>query len=104
MLGVVRDTLFVKPGYTLVMRTRYVDYSGEFVMHCHILDHEDHGMMQNVSIVSPGTALLRRFATPVSIASSRVRALVGKLISKPGVEDALAFSAPICSASSSLVR
>ncbi|MFD9487791.1 multicopper oxidase domain-containing protein [Streptomyces sp. NPDC059991] len=28
-------------------------YSGAFVLHCHILDHEDHGMMQNVAIVMP---------------------------------------------------
>jgi L-ascorbate oxidase len=24
------------------------------VLHCHILDHEDKGMMQNVAIVLPG--------------------------------------------------
>ncbi|PPD27432.1 MAG: hypothetical protein CTY21_13555, partial [Methylomonas sp.] len=28
-------------------------YIGEYVLHCHILDHEDQGMMQNVSIVLP---------------------------------------------------
>ncbi|MDE4550515.1 multicopper oxidase domain-containing protein [Sinorhizobium meliloti] len=26
---------------------------GEFVLHCHILDHEDQGMMQNVRITLP---------------------------------------------------
>lgn len=60
--GVWKDTLWVKnlsqgkPGrYTLVVRTRYERYIGEFVLHCHILDHEDQGMMQNVSIgVSDG--------------------------------------------------
>lgn len=51
--GVWRDTLFVKPGYHVVMRTRYQRYIGEFVLHCHILDHEDQGMMQNVSIALP---------------------------------------------------
>ncbi|OLL27979.1 copper oxidase [Burkholderia sp. SRS-W-2-2016] len=49
---VLRDTVFVKPGYTLVLRTRYEDFTGQFVMHCHILDHEDQGMMQNVAIVA----------------------------------------------------
>ncbi len=48
-----KDTLFVKPGYDVVVRTRYQRYIGEFVLHCHILDHEDQGMMQNVSIVLP---------------------------------------------------
>ncbi|MDY6782082.1 MAG: multicopper oxidase family protein [Cyanobacteriota bacterium] len=61
--GVWKDTLWIKtlmPGksypegvYTVVARTRYQRYIGEFVLHCHILDHEDQGMMQNVSIVLP---------------------------------------------------
>jgi FtsP/CotA-like multicopper oxidase with cupredoxin domain len=65
--GVWKDTLWVKsligfstcnanPGsgiYTLVVRTRYQRYIGEYVLHCHILDHEDQGMMQNVSIGIP---------------------------------------------------
>lgn len=60
--GVWKDTLWVKnlippgspPGkYTLVVRTRYERYIGDFVLHCHILDHEDKGMMQNVRIALP---------------------------------------------------
>lgn len=61
--GVWKDTIWVKPPsgnkrYTVVIRTRYDRYIGDFVLHCHILDHEDEGMMQNVSIVIPGTAPL----------------------------------------------
>lgn len=48
--GTWRDTLFVKPGYHVLMRTRYQRYIGDFVLHCHILDHEDQGMMQNIRI------------------------------------------------------
>jgi FtsP/CotA-like multicopper oxidase with cupredoxin domain len=61
--GVWKDTLWVKslipqvpaPGglYTIVMRTRYERYIGEYVLHCHILDHEDRGMMENVRIDPP---------------------------------------------------
>jgi FtsP/CotA-like multicopper oxidase with cupredoxin domain len=51
--GVWKDTLFVKPGYHVVVRTRYERYIGEFVLHCHILDHEDQGMMENVMIALP---------------------------------------------------
>jgi FtsP/CotA-like multicopper oxidase with cupredoxin domain len=39
--------------YTIRVRTRYQRYIGEFVLHCHILDHEDQGMMQNVAVVLP---------------------------------------------------
>jgi L-ascorbate oxidase len=65
--GVWKDTLWVKSLlpppvpqgggngiYTVKVRTRYQRYIGEFVLHCHILDHEDQGMMQNVSIGLPG--------------------------------------------------
>ncbi|HEV7372433.1 multicopper oxidase family protein [Arenibaculum sp.] len=55
--GVWKDTLFTKQGYQVVVRTRYQRYIGEFVLHCHILDHEDQGMMQNVKIVIPGTSI-----------------------------------------------
>ncbi len=38
-----------------VFRSRFPDYVGEYVNHCHILLHEDNGMMQLVEVVSsPG--------------------------------------------------
>ncbi|MEM9567527.1 MAG: multicopper oxidase family protein [Cyanobacteria bacterium P01_E01_bin.34] len=53
-----RDTVLVSsqeypPSNPLKMRTRYDRYLGEFVLHCHILDHEDQGMMQRVEVVLP---------------------------------------------------
>ncbi|WP_052756655.1 multicopper oxidase family protein [Lysobacter capsici] len=51
--GTWKDTLFVKDGYNLYVRTRYERYIGEYVLHCHILDHEDQGMMQNVRVLVP---------------------------------------------------
>ncbi len=41
------------PGY-FKMRSRFVDYAGQYVMHCHILAHEDRGMMTVVSVVPAG--------------------------------------------------
>ena len=38
------------------MATNIVDYTGSYVLHCHILAHEDRGMMFEVN-VSPGTSL-----------------------------------------------
>jgi len=46
-----RDTVFVQNDYQVHIRTTYDRYIGEFVMHCHILDHEDSGMMANVLVV-----------------------------------------------------
>lgn len=48
-----KDTLFIKSGAKVKVRTRYVRYVGQFVIHCHILPHEDLGMMQVVEVVAP---------------------------------------------------
>jgi FtsP/CotA-like multicopper oxidase with cupredoxin domain len=53
MTGRWKDTLFVEQGVVIKTRTRYERYIGEFVLHCHILDHEDEGMMQNVMVALP---------------------------------------------------
>lgn len=37
------------PGY-FKMRSRFVDFSGYYVLHCHILAHEDRGMMTIVEV------------------------------------------------------
>jgi FtsP/CotA-like multicopper oxidase with cupredoxin domain len=45
-----KDTLLIPTGATLNVYTRYLDYIGQFVIHCHILDHEDLGMMEVVDV------------------------------------------------------
>jgi FtsP/CotA-like multicopper oxidase with cupredoxin domain/peroxiredoxin len=47
-----RDTVKIPGGGSVTMRTRYTDFIGTFVQHCHILDHEDQGMMELIDIVS----------------------------------------------------
>jgi len=48
------DTFPVPAMGSVVIRTKYTDFDGKFVLHCHILFHEDHGMMQVVEVVRPG--------------------------------------------------
>jgi hypothetical protein len=50
-----KDTVFVQNDYQVHIRSAYDRYIGEFVMHCHILDHEDSGMMANV-LIAPDVA------------------------------------------------
>lgn len=45
-----RDTVVIRSGHKVFARMRYEDYTGCFVQHCHVLDHEDLGMMENVEI------------------------------------------------------
>jgi FtsP/CotA-like multicopper oxidase with cupredoxin domain len=46
------------PGY-FKMRSRFVDYPGVYVLHCHILIHEDRGMMFSVEVVGPRPILVQ---------------------------------------------
>lgn len=45
------------PGY-FRFRSRFADYPGQFVLHCHILAHEDRGMMELIEVV-PNTTVLK---------------------------------------------
>ena len=51
-----RDTVPIPPMVNgvpgkVVIRQRYTDFTGRFVFHCHILFHEDNGMMAPVRVV-----------------------------------------------------
>jgi FtsP/CotA-like multicopper oxidase with cupredoxin domain len=37
--------------------TRFVDFTGAYVLHCHILGHEDRGMMEMVQVISNSTTI-----------------------------------------------
>lgn len=44
------DESVIEPGL-LTVRTRFDDYSGLYVMHCHRLNHEDNGLMAMVNVI-----------------------------------------------------
>jgi FtsP/CotA-like multicopper oxidase with cupredoxin domain len=42
-----KDTVIVMPGERVRALMRFEDYTGLYLYHCHILEHEDMGMMRN---------------------------------------------------------
>jgi FtsP/CotA-like multicopper oxidase with cupredoxin domain len=48
----VNGTQYNIPG-SFLMRSRFVDFAGQYVLHCHILAHEDRGMMTIVQVSAP---------------------------------------------------
>jgi hypothetical protein len=44
------DETVIEPGI-LSIRTRFDDYTGLFVMHCHRLNHEDNGLMMLINVI-----------------------------------------------------
>ncbi len=47
----LEDTWRLDPGEEVVVAARFTDFPGVFMLHCHMLDHEDHGMMAQFEIV-----------------------------------------------------
>ncbi|MGO9977007.1 MAG: multicopper oxidase domain-containing protein [Solirubrobacteraceae bacterium] len=51
------DNVNLPPGSSIVIRMRPTDFTGKFVFHCHLLFHEDNGMMGVVQVLAnPTTA------------------------------------------------
>jgi len=48
----LKETFFMDPGEELVIAGRFSDYTGKYVIHCHMLDHEDHGLMSQFETVA----------------------------------------------------
>jgi FtsP/CotA-like multicopper oxidase with cupredoxin domain len=50
----LEDTWKLDPGETVKVAAHFTDYRGVFMLHCHMLDHEDHGLMTQFKVVKPG--------------------------------------------------
>jgi suppressor of ftsI len=49
--GTIQDTVWVPVGKPVVIRMKFRQFKGKSVFHCHILPHEDTGMMQNFLVL-----------------------------------------------------
>ena len=47
----LKETFFVDPGDRIRVAGHFSDFTGKYVVHCHMLDHEDHGLMSQYEIV-----------------------------------------------------
>ena len=47
-----KDTVLIRRGSRLAVRTAFRRFAGLRMFHCHILDHEDLGMMGTLDVVS----------------------------------------------------
>jgi hypothetical protein len=83
-LEAIKETWNVAPGETLELKLRFTDHLGIYMLHCHILEHEDDGMMTLFEVVPP--------ITPTQAVSRKVHGTAGTfdinlpLNGTPGVE------------------
>jgi spore coat protein A len=47
----LKETFFLYPNEKILLAGHFSDYTGKFVIHCHMLDHEDHGLMSQFEVV-----------------------------------------------------
>ena len=45
-----RDSVVVPRNGRVTVRSRFLDYTGRFVLHCHMMNHEELGMMQIIEV------------------------------------------------------
>ena len=49
-----RDSVIIdRQGGEVVFRSRFLDFTGVFMLHCHMMNHEEMGMMQTVEVYRP---------------------------------------------------
>lgn len=48
-----KDTAAVNPGEVLTIVTRFEGFTGRYVFHCHMLEHEDNDMMRPFLVLAP---------------------------------------------------
>ncbi|HUJ41170.1 MAG TPA: multicopper oxidase domain-containing protein, partial [Candidatus Acidoferrales bacterium] len=48
-----KDTVQAHPGMVTRIITRFEGFTGRYVWHCHILEHEDNEMMRPYEVISP---------------------------------------------------
>jgi spore coat protein A len=70
----LKETFRLDPGEVVVVAAKLTDHLGPYMIHCHMLQHEDHGMMTTFEVVEPGhgdrvvpgldAALYRSIASP----------------------------------------
>jgi FtsP/CotA-like multicopper oxidase with cupredoxin domain len=56
-LAGLKDTVYVPPDKTVRLLVRFPDYhdpESPYMFHCHVLQHEDRGMMGQFVVVAPG--------------------------------------------------
>jgi FtsP/CotA-like multicopper oxidase with cupredoxin domain len=49
----MKETWYLDPGETLELKLKFTDHTGMYMLHCHIVEHEDDGMMTQFEVVRP---------------------------------------------------
>jgi hypothetical protein len=77
----LEDTWRLDPGESVVVEAKFTDYQGVFMIHCHMLDHEDDGMMAQFYVGVPPPNM--RLASAVHWTDRSSHGMAGMVMPKP---------------------
>src|SRR6266536_6199935 len=49
----MKETWYLEPSETSEVKLRFTDYTGRYMLHCHMIEHADDGMMAQFEVVAP---------------------------------------------------
>jgi len=61
-----KDTVLLPPNSMVTIAGKFAEHTGRFMYHCHILDHEDEGMMRPLMVLPPGVLAMHRLMSGMS--------------------------------------
>ena len=47
----MKETWYLAPGETLEVKLKFTDHVGMYMLHCHMVEHQDDGMMTQFEVV-----------------------------------------------------
>ena len=77
----LKETFLLDPGEYITVAAKFSDHLGRYVIHCHMLDHEDGGMMTAWEVVKPGAGTE---TTLTAHEQGRVDTVLGAMSANPG--------------------
>jgi spore coat protein A, manganese oxidase len=78
----MKETFRLDPGEFVLVARRFNDHTGPFMLHCHMLEHEDHGMMATFEVVPEGQGDLLPVGDPFGAGGPPVPSVPG--VPNPG--------------------
>ncbi len=60
----MKETWYLDPGETIEVKLKFTDHVGMYMLHCHIIEHEDDGMMTQFEVVRRATPTPRPRGSP----------------------------------------
>jgi spore coat protein A len=60
----MKETWYLDPGESIEVKLKFTDHTGKYMLHCHMIEHEDDGMMTQFEVIARVSPTPRPRPTP----------------------------------------